>query len=398
MSMLNMEGSRIVDLQHDETEMRGCSRETLNRAWITLVDAAERHEFGGAVALVVKDDRIVLHRATGWAVREPEEQRAPMAVDTIFDLASLTKVTATLPVILQLVSAGKIGIDQPIGEILPEFGTAGLIGKVTIRRLLTHSAGFRDWIPVFLETTGADAYLEKFAASQPEREPGTKIVYSDPGYITLGEVVRRVTGESVADYARREVFLPLGMIDTFYMPAPQLRERIAGTEFGNGFEAEKAPASVPATGSWRSGLLRGQAHDGNAWYGLGGVAGHAGLFSTAIDLARYGVAWLNGVVPGISSDLLALAIAEQSGVSGSRERRGLGWRLTPVPNDNPEDSALGLGSRAFGHTGFTGTSLWMDPEKNLVICLLTNRVHPTVTTDYMATRAAFDAAVYEAVL
>jgi CubicO group peptidase (beta-lactamase class C family) len=385
--------SAIVELQHDETAMHGCDREAVNRAWVTLVAAANRHEFGGAVALVVVGRRIVLHRATGWAVREPESLRTPMAADTIFDLASLTKVTATTPAILQLVSAGRIGLDQPIGEILDEFGTDGPIGRVTIRRLMSHSAGFRDWIPVFLEARGADAYLRAFAETQPELEPGAQIVYSDPGFITLGEVVRRVTGESVADYAWREVFQPLGMTDTRYTPPAQIRNRIAATECGNDFEAEKAPEKVPAVGAWRTGLIRGQVHDGNAWYGFGGIAGHAGLFGTAIDLARYGCAWLTGTVPGIDPEVLRQATTEQSGVKGTTERRGLGWRLTAVPNDDPEDSGLGFGARAYGHTGFTGTSLWMDPDRDLVVVLLTNRVHPTVTTQYMRTRAAFDAAI-----
>jgi CubicO group peptidase (beta-lactamase class C family) len=394
--MMNREGSRILDLPHEVSGLTQSARDKLDRAWITLVDAAERHEFGGAVALVVKDDRIVLHRATGWAVREPEDARSPMAVDTIFDLASLTKVTATLPSILQLISAGRIGLDQPIGEILGEFGVEGPIGQVTIRRLLTHSAGFRDWIPVFLEATGPDAYLRKFAETQPEWAPGSKVVYSDPSFITLGEVVRRVTGESVADYARREVFLPLGMLDTMFTPPPQYRERIAGTEFGNAFEAEKAPGGVPATGAWRTGLLRGQVHDGNAWYGLGGIAGHAGLFSTAIDLARYGLAWLHGSVPGVSAELQALATTEQSELTGPRERRGLGWRMTAVPNTEPEDSGMGLDDHAYGHTGFTGTCYWIDPVKQVFCCLLTNRVHPTVNDAYAKTRARFNRSVNEA--
>jgi CubicO group peptidase (beta-lactamase class C family) len=386
-----------IELVHDETAMTGASRDQLDRAWTSLVAAAGRHEYGGAVALVVVGNRIVLHRATGWAVREPEDQRTPMSVDTIFDMASITKIAATTSAILQLVSSGRIGLDQPLGELLEEFGTDGQKSRVTIRRLMSHSAGFRDWIPVFLEAHGADAYLRRFAESQPEWEPGTKIVYSDPSFITLGEVVQRVTGESIADYARREIFLPLGMTDTSYLPKPQYRVRIAGTEIGNDFEYAKVPEKIPANGPWRTGLIRGEVHDGNAWYGFDGVAGHAGLFSTALDMARYGSAWLNHTMPGISAEVQDLAITEQSGVTDSNERRGLGWRLTPKRNDDPEDSGLGFGPNAYGHTGFTGTSLWIDPDRDLISILLTNRVHPQATTEYMKTRGAFNAAVAGAV-
>ncbi|MEJ7838618.1 MAG: serine hydrolase domain-containing protein [Thermomicrobiales bacterium] len=386
-----------TDLISDETAMTGCNRQQINIAWNTLVAAANRHDYGGAVAIATVGNRIVLHRATGWAIREPAAQRIPMANDTIFDLASLTKVTATTPSILRLISEGTIGLDQPLGEIIEEFGTDGLKAEVTIRRLLTHSAGFRDWIPHFLEAHGADAYLRKFAGTQPEWQPGTKIVYSDPSFITLGEVVHRVTGDSVATYARREILVPLGMIDTGYLPLPQIRYRVAGTELSNEFERDKVPDQKPANGEWRTGLIHGQVHDGNAWYGFDGVAGHAGLFGTAIDLARYGQAWLTNTVPGISSKLLDLAKTEQSGITNSSERRGLGWRLTATRNNEPEDSGLGFGPNAFGHTGFTGTSLWIDPDRDLVVVLLTNRVHPTVKSDYQTIRASFNAAIVSAV-
>jgi len=385
-----------TQLPFDPSVLATEQRRALDAAWIPLVKAAERHEFGGAVALVVKDGRMVLHRATGWAVREPEAERSPMSVDTIFDVASLTKVTATLPSILQLISAGKIGLDQPIGEILGEFGTDGMIGRVTISRLLTHSAGFRDWLPVFLEASGPDAYLRAFVESQPEWEPGTRIVYSDPSFITLGEVVKRVTGQRVDAYAREHVFGPLEMRDTMFLPPPQFRERIAATEIGNAFEAEKAPDAAPVNGGWRTDLLRGQVHDGNAWYGFAGVAGHAGLFSTALDLAKYGQAWLDGTVPGVSADLLDLAVTDQANVDTEIERRGLGWRRKPKESKEPEDSGFGLNSSAYGHTGFTGTCYWMDPATRVFCCLLTNRVHPTVTNEYMKTRAEFNQAVNEA--
>jgi CubicO group peptidase (beta-lactamase class C family) len=380
----------------------GFEPDLLEDAWIALVNGAEAEEYGGAVALVLRHGEIALHRATGWAVREPLEDRSPAGVDTIFDLASLTKVTATTPSILKLVAEGRIGLEQPIGEILPEFGTEGAKRGVTIRRLMSHSAGFIAWLPVFLEATGPEAYLAAFARTQPEMTPGEQVVYSDPSFITLGEVVRRVTGEPVSTYARREIFQPLGMIDTMFTPPVAYRSRIAATEVGNDFEGEKAPDQAPVDGGWRDYLLRGEVHDGNAWYGFRGVAGHAGLFGTARDLGLYGQMWLNGGALGdvriLPEELVAEATRDQAGLGGDNDRRGLGWRLAPFPGTpevNP-DSARGLSTRAYGHTGFTGTSLWMDPERDLVIVLLTNRVHPTVKNEYMETRARFTALVAEA--
>jgi len=376
----------------------------LEEAWISLVEGAQQHEYGGAVALVQRHGQIALHRATGWAQREPEDDRAPMATDTIFDLASLTKVTATLPSILKLIADGRIGLDQPIGEILTEFATDGPQREITIRRLLTHSAGLVDWIPAFLDGEGPDVYLQAIASTQPAHTPGGQVIYSDPSFITLGEVVRRVTGESVADYARREIFRPLGMVDTRFTPPAGLRTRIAATEIGNAFEAAKVPGRDPVrAGGWREGVIRGEVHDGNAWYGFGGIAGHAGLFGTARDLARYGQFWLNGGeldgVRLLTDDLVREARTNQITIPGENERRGLGWRLLPATEtpDSRFDSGLGLSQDAFGHTGFTGTSLWMEPELDLVIVLLTNRVHPIVTNTYLERRARFTQAVRAAI-
>src|SRR5690606_22838202 len=174
---------------------------------------------------------------------------------------------------------------------------------------------------------------------------------------------REVSGMSVADYACQHVFGPLGMRDTLFSPSVGHRLRIAATEFTNDFEANKVPDQRPAGGAWRSGLIRGEVHDGNAWYGLHGVAGHAGLFGTALDLYLYGQMWLNGGVAGetriLPEDLVAEATRVQ--IEHEGERRGLGWRLAPSDGGaGDEDSAKGLGPRAFGHTGFTGTSLWID--------------------------------------
>jgi CubicO group peptidase (beta-lactamase class C family) len=319
-----------------------------------------------------------------------------MGEDTIFDLASLTKVVATTSSILHLVGQGALSLDAPARDLLPSFREADVSPEITVRRLLTHSAGLAAWLPIFLDGTGPEAYLRGIAREPLAYAPGTEVRYSDPSFITLGEIVREVSGISVATYATAHVFEPLRMPDTGFRPGPARRLRIAATECGNDFEAAKAPDRLPASGPWRTGLIRGEVHDGNAWYGFGGEAGHAGLFGTAADLYRYGQMWLNGgeldgarILP---AELVAEATAEQIRFDG--ERRGLGWRL--VPSDGgagDEDSSKGLGPRGYGHTGFTGTSLWMDPDADMVIVLLTNRVHPSVSDIYMRTRASFMAGV-----
>jgi serine-type D-Ala-D-Ala carboxypeptidase len=376
----------------------GLDAEAIEEAWLSLVTAADRHEFGGAVALIARDGQIVMYRATGWAVREPAGQRAPMGEDTIFDLASLTKVTATTPLILQLVEEGVFTLDTPARDLLSIFREEDVSPEITVRRLMSHSAGLVAWLPVFVEAVGPEAYLRGIAREPLAYPPGERVVYSDPSFITLGEIVREVSGTRLDRYARDRVFAPLDMVDTRYLPTAGHRLRIAGTELGNAFEEEKVPGREPAGAAWRSGPIRGEVHDGNAWYGLGGVAGHAGVFGTAADLFRYGQMWLNGGELGgqriLPEELVREATREQVLFEG--ERRGLGWRLAPGDWAGSEDAGRGIGPRGYGHTGFTGTSLWVDPDTGLVIVLLSNRVHPTVTTDYLVTRSAFTARVMEA--
>jgi CubicO group peptidase (beta-lactamase class C family) len=374
--------------------------EKLETAWRSLEDAAERHEFGGAVALVQRHGQTVLHRATGWAVREPEDERTPMAPDTIFDLASITKVAATLPSVLRLIDEGKVELDQPVGVYLPEFGSDGDKAGVTIRRLLSHTSGVLSWRAVFIEATGPEGYLANIAKDQPYKIPGDQVEYTCLGFILLGEVVRRVTGCSVPEYAAQHVFTPLGMTDTMFTPPADLRHRIAATEYGNGYESDQ-DIGTPVTGAWRSGLIRGEVHDGNAWYGFAGLSANAGLFGTATNLARYGRMWLNGgEIDGVrllSEEIVREAITEQTGLDAPSDRRGLGWLMAPRPADDAGNhSGRGLSQRAFGHTGFTGTSLWMDPERDLTIVLLTNRVHPSVNAAYLPTRARFTETIAEA--
>lgn len=373
----------------------------LDPAWQRIVAADHDAAFGGAVAVVQYGDDIVLNRHIGYAVREPEADRAPMSADTIFDLASLTKVIVTAPAILQLVAAGQIDLEEPIGVYLPDFGTDGQKREMTIRRTLSHSSGMIGWRGVYTTATGIDAYIANLAADQPSYEPGTAVEYSCPGFILLGRIVELVSGQPLDAYAREHILAPLGMRDTGYLPDPALRDRIAATEQGNTYEV--ASAADPPLDGWRDYLLRGEVHDGNAWYGLHGVSGNAGLFGTAPDLLRFANCWRNGgELDGfrlLSREIVDEATREQTGLHAPNQRRGLGWQMTPHP-DSPyvtHSAGYGLSARSYGHTGFTGTSLWIDPQRDVIVILLTNRVHPHVHDDWNTVRPLVTHAIANAI-
>lgn len=361
-------------------------------AWRVIEQGARHGAYGGAVALVEQGGRTTFRRALGAATFDPAPE--PMTPETLFDLASLTKVVATLPALLRLVDAGVLDLDDPLGRSLPEFGQGGRKRGVTVRRLLSHTAGLTAWLPLYLDHQGPDAYLAAIAASQPAHEPGADVVYSDLGFILLGEVVRRLTGRDIAAFAVEEIFAPLGLIETAYLPSPARRARAAATERGNTTEREMCGDRATGFDRWRTGLIRGQVHDGNAWYGLGGVSGHAGLFGTADDLARYGRLWLNGG-EGASRRLLSPGLIAEA-TRRQAPGRGLGWRVQPDdPAERQETSGGALGNRAYGHTGFTGTSLWLDPDRDLVAVLLTNRLYPPPRTEFEPIRRAFHAALVQ---
>lgn len=371
---------------------------TLGTIWQEIESAEQREEFAGAVALIQHRNEIVFHDALGWAVKVPESERSPMTLDTIFDLASITKVVATTPAVLHLVAQNKIGLDEPVGAYLPEFGTEGQKRDITIRNLLSHSSGYASWRGPYTTGIGIDHYIADFAASQPEAEPNSRVAYSCLGFITLGEIVHRVSGLALNEYVAQHVFQPLGMTDTTFLPPRELRNRIAATEYGNDYEHPMAEDN-PVEG-WRNYLVRGEVHDGNAWYGLRGISGNAGAFGTADDLLRYANMWLNGGeldgVRILPEEIVREATREQTGLSSPNERRGLGWQMAAHPEtEETMSSSRGLSSHAYGHTGFTGTSVWIDPDRDLISILLTNRVHPKVNMEWGKTRAKISAMLAE---
>jgi CubicO group peptidase (beta-lactamase class C family) len=302
---------------------------------------------------------LLLHVA-GDAQRD-DAARRPMTADTVFDLASLTKVTATLPCLLYLIGRGDVGLDQPAQRYLPEFAGAGK-DRVTVRQLLSHTSG----LPAerrYDQRLHDPAQVRSAALAEALADaPGTTVRYSDVGFIAAGEVAAAVAGCGLAELAQEVVFGPLGMISTRYLPPSGWASRTAATE------AVAGRAKV------------GVVHDENA-EALGGVAGHAGLFSTAADLGRYAAAWAGnwdtdgvrltgqagrGAFWGMRAEALR---CQTAGLGG---RRGLGWGLREDRWDNMGDGWPYTGA---GHTGFTGTSLSIDPASGLWAVLLTNAVH-----------------------
>lgn len=288
-----------------------------------------------------------------------EADAPPVAAGTLYDLASLTKVVATTTMAMILFDEGKLDLDRPVRDFLPGFQGPGK-ERVTVRHLLTHSSGLEGVMPLFREVQGRPAYLQRLQALDLVYPPGSRSVYSDPGIILLGEILERTAGRPLEAFVRERVLEPLGMRDTMFRPPSRLRPRIAPTEFD----------------PWRGRLVQGEVHDENA-FALGGAAPHAGLFGTAPDLARFACMLLNGGVDCgggrriVSRETVEL-FTRRAGIPGSD--RALGW-----DTKSAEGSSAGMlfSRRSFGHTGFTGTSIWMDPERDLFVILLTNRVHPT---------------------
>jgi len=349
----------------------------LDKARAYLDQAVTAGAFPGAVALIAIGGRVVAHWAIGRAQLEPAER--PMQPDTIFDLASLTKPVAGATAALLLLEDGAWSLDDPVARFIPEFAVRGK-QAITLRQLLTHSAGLTAWIPSYAFARDPEAALDYICSLPLEYAPGSSVEYSDVGFSLIGHLVRRVTGASLDGLLTNRVWVPLGMTDTAYLPPVVLRPRIAATERGNRFERAMVAGRGAAFDAWRDHVLVGEVNDGNTHYALGGISSHAGLFSSAADLLRFATMYLgdSGAGPRVLSPG-TIAVAKSNHTEGLGSARGLGWELKPRAGGDL------LSARAFGHTGFTGTSLVIDPARQLVIILLTNRTHPDATNDLIAT-------------
>ena len=306
----------------------------------------------GAAIAVGRYGRLV--HLQGYGALEYAIGAAPATSSTLYDLASLTKVVATTTVAMMLEESGRLDLDRPVASYLPEF-TAPDKAAITVRMLLTHSGGFEAYAPLYTTLRGRTAYLAAIASRPLAYPPGTRTIYSDWDMVVLQAVLERITALPLDQFADGHIFRPLGMTDTRFNPDTAdaaLRRRIAPTAY----DAIR-------------GQLRGTVHDGNAW-ALGGVSGHAGLFSTARDLAIFAQCLLNGGTYGAVRLLSPQTIARWTSRQGTLGSRALGWD-TPAPQSS---AGRYVSPRGFGHTGFTGTSLWIDPERGLFVVLLMNRV------------------------
>lgn len=322
----------------------------------------------GAVLLVGHNGRVIYRKAYGNRALEP--RREPMTLDTIFDLASLTKVIATTTAVMQLVEQGKVRLNDPVAKYLPEFAQNGK-DDVTVRQLLIHYSGMSPDLDLKTPWEGKETAYRMAFSQSPDDPPGSRFSYSDINFIVLGALVERISGESLDEYCERHIFLPLKMTHTRFLPPAAWRAKIAPTQYD---ENEH--------------MLRGVVHDPTARR-MGGVAGHAGLFSTADDLAKFAQALLNGG-GGILSPLTVEKMTQPEQPPSAPVLRGFGWDIDSPFSSNRGD-LLPVGS--YGHTGFTGTSMWIDPTTQTYIILLTNAVHPRGKGTAIALRSKVATAV-----
>ncbi len=310
----------------------------------------EASKLPGCVVVVGRHDEVLFERAYGSKSLQPTV--SPMTVDTVFDLASLTKPTATATSIMILVERGKVDIDARASKYVPELAK---LPPFTLRHLLTHTSGLPPITPMSDWSTDRAEVMKRIGALTLKSQPGEKFMYSDVGFVVLQEIVERTSGKSLATFAAEEIFQPLGMKDTGFLPPAEIRARAAPTEQRDG------------------GFMQGEVHDPRA-FALGGVSGNAGVFSTARDMSRFAQAMLSkGAFGGkrlLSEKTFERMIARQETPKGGR---GLGW---DIDSSFATHRSASLSPKAFGHGGYTGTAMWIDPEKDLFIVFLSNRVHP----------------------
>jgi uncharacterized protein YbbC (DUF1343 family)/CubicO group peptidase (beta-lactamase class C family) len=325
-------------------------------AHLPAVDAVieqsiHENQIPGAVLIIGHDGHVIYRKAYGSRALEP--RREPMTVDTIFDLASLTKVIATTTAVMQLVEQGKVRLNDPVAKYLPEFAQNGK-EDITVRQLLTHYSGLEPDLDLKTPWEGKQTAYNMAFAETLDEPPGSKFTYSDINFIMLGTLAERVSSESLDAYATKHIFAPLKMTHTRFLPPAAWLTKIAPTQYDE-----------------NNHMLRGVVHDPTARR-MGGVAGHAGLFSTGADLAKFAQALLNGGGTILSS-LSVEKMTRPEQPPSAPVLRGFGWDI-----DSPFSSNRGdlLPVGGYGHTGFTGTSLWIDPTTKSYIILLTNAVHP----------------------
>lgn len=403
------EGSLVPRLPSVRPESVGMSSARLGRIDIAVKEAIDHHNAPGAVVLIGHEGKIVFRKAYGNRSVEPEVR--PMELSTVFDMASVTKIVATATSMMILLEGGRYRLEDPVSKYLPEFA-APLKGpevqsssaesatsgqkpqvlstppswdaddksKITIRQLMTHFSGLKADFNLAEKWAGYEEAIRRMKTETLQSPPGTKFVYSDLNYIALGEIVHKLSGSPLDVFARMNIFEPLAMHDTGFNPDAAHRRRSAPTEKRALTEAYLGGKEVSSP---NDAIIQGEVHDPTAWR-MGGVAGHAGLFSTADDLAVFCQMILNlgefagkrilsplGVKTMTSNQVPASLALDAAG--DIRVARGLGWDMASSYSSNRGDL---FPAGSIGHTGFTGTDIWIDPSSSTFLILLTNRVHP----------------------
>lgn len=333
-----------------------------------LKAAVEEKAPPGAVVIIGHNGKVVYRKAFGYRSLEPRQE--PMTIDTVFDMASLTKCLATATSLTRMLELGQIRLNEPVSKYLPEFAQNGK-QDISIRQLVTHYSGLAPDLDLKQPWQGYDTGIKMAMEEPPENPPGTRFVYSDINYIVLGEVIHKLSGMPLDKYAAVHIYQPLKMTHTTFNPPASWRSKIAATEYDeNGV------------------MLKGIVHDPTARR-MGGVAGHAGLFSTADDVAKFAQAMLNGGKPILSAlSVEKMATPQQPPVGASL--RGIGWDIdSPFASNRGELFPVG----SYGHTGFTGTSLWIDPVTDTYVIILGNGVHPRGGAALVALRTKVATAV-----
>jgi CubicO group peptidase (beta-lactamase class C family) len=325
-------------------------------------------DFPSAVYVVAEAGRAVFSDALGNSVVQPAKHAATL--ETLYDLASLTKPLVTGLLCAQLVESGELTLEGSVANYLPEFNRPDK-SAITIRQLLTHSSGLPAWRPLYLLSDSAEGALAATANEPLEYKPGERVVYSDLGFITLGFLLQRLTERSLSDLAEQKIFQPLHLQHTFFNPKEALRTGIAACETGNAYERDMCGRDFQSNqqSNWRNEVIWAQVHDGNAHF-LGGAAGHAGLFSNAEETSMIANQFIGAQSQLLSKDTCDLF--RQNMTPGLNEARSFGWQLAAT---KASTAGSALPPEAFGHTGFTGTSCWIDAARQRVFVLLTNRTH-----------------------
>ncbi len=345
------------------------------RAFAVLQQGIEDRAFPGAAVAITHEGKLVALKGLGRFTYEADSPE--VRADTIFDLASVSKVVATTAMAMILYERGQLDLEAPVAGIIPEFASTDDARRreVTLRMLLAHSSGLPAYQRLFEKAATRDALLRAAFTAPLVAEPGTRAEYSDLGFMVLGEALARMAGEDLAAACRREIFGPLGMTQTAFRPPAASKPMIPPTVEDREF---------------RQRMVQGEVHDENASV-LGGVAGHAGVFAPAAEVATFAHVLLGGGAPILRPETVALFTRREGGPAGTS--RALGWD-TP---SSPSQSGQHFSRRSFGHLGYTGTSLWIDPERRLSVTLLTNRTWPDRSSEKIKqVRPQFHDAVVEA--